>query len=109
MPAATSTSRAHGASSTNNGKDCALVSARRNLYALCRPNPPKTLARNVQTSERRRTSMTDEEVKEFENANNQTHWNELCDKIKAKYGGYPANFYRLIVLSGLATRVQAKW
>jgi hypothetical protein len=41
--------------------------------------------------------MTDDEVKEFENATSEAHWNELCDKIKSKYGGYPSNWFAKIV------------
>jgi hypothetical protein len=53
--------------------------------------------------------MTDDEVAEFENATSEAHWNDLCDKIKSKYGGYPTNWYARIMLGGVAARAQSRW
>lgn len=53
--------------------------------------------------------MTEEEIKQFENSTNEQHWNQLCDAIKRKYGGYPQNWYASIILSGVAARAKAKW
>ncbi len=36
-------------------------------------------------------------------------WNANCDKVKSANGGYPAFWYSLIMLSGLAATTQANW
>jgi hypothetical protein len=50
-----------------------------------------------------------EVVKLMESSESEEQWNDNCDNVKAACNGYPAFWYKAIILSGLATRTAAKW
>ena len=53
--------------------------------------------------------MTDEQVDWFKNAPTEAAWNEACDRVKKIHGGYPADWYPRIIMSGIAARAQARF
>lgn len=54
--------------------------------------------------------MTEKEVLELmESSRHGKEWNANCDKVKAAFGGYPDFWFRLILASGVATRIVATW
>lgn len=55
--------------------------------------------------------MTEQEgILLMSSSRNAGEWNKHCDIVKAAHNGaYPGWWYRSIVLSGLAARVQESW
>lgn len=53
--------------------------------------------------------ITNEELAALEATKNETEWNNTCDAIKAAHGGYPADWWPKVMMSGLAARVAQKW
>jgi hypothetical protein len=42
-------------------------------------------------------------------ATSESDWNDKCDQVKTACNGYPSFWYSAIILSGLASKVQANW
>ena len=53
--------------------------------------------------------MTEEELVELSQTKSEKSWGALCDKVKAKYGGYPNDWYAKVIRSGLLLRVSKNW
>lgn len=50
--------------------------------------------------------MTEEEVVSLmESSKTESEWNENCDEVKKRCGGYPSFWFQAIVMSGLMRRV----
>lgn len=45
--------------------------------------------------------MTDDEVQMMKSSRTEEQWNENCDAVKKAHGGYPADWYKKIVMSGV--------
>lgn len=45
----------------------------------------------------------------MESSKSSKEWNANADKVKAACGGYPDFWFGAIVMSGLASRVEANW
>jgi len=45
----------------------------------------------------------------MKSSKSEKEWNDNCDKVKAANGDYPGSWFRVIMLSGLANDVMAKW
>jgi len=52
--------------------------------------------------------MTEELLNRLRNTKSEREWSALCDEIKAN-GGYPADWYARVILSGLAHTAQQNW
>lgn len=55
------------------------------------------------------TSITPEWIEKFRSAKNEVEWNRLCDSLKAEYGGYPRDWYPMVIASGVMMEAQARW
>lgn len=53
--------------------------------------------------------MTNEEVQQFRETKTEDEWNDLCDTIKHRYGGYPADWFQKIVISGVMAEAKLNW
>jgi len=54
--------------------------------------------------------MTQQQVIDLMNsATSESDWNDKCDQVKDACQGYPSFWYSSTILSGLASKVQAKW
>ncbi|MGL5059077.1 MAG: hypothetical protein ACRC62_03765 [Microcoleus sp.] len=54
--------------------------------------------------------LTPEEIRGLELARSEEEWEDICDEvIKARGGEYPADWYKKVILSGLAHRVSCFW
>jgi hypothetical protein len=54
--------------------------------------------------------MTQQQVIDLmSSATSERDWNDKCDQVKAAFNGYPSFWYSAIILSGLASKVQANW
>lgn len=54
--------------------------------------------------------MTKEEVvKLMSSSQTEQEWNNNCDLVKKKCGGYPAFWYETIVMGGILRRTAARW
>ncbi|TXI90546.1 MAG: hypothetical protein E6Q36_01285 [Chryseobacterium sp.] len=45
----------------------------------------------------------------METSKSEQEWNDNCDKVKSHFGGYPSWWFQTIVLSGVLSRIAAKW
>lgn len=52
--------------------------------------------------------MTEELLDKLRNTKSESEWNALCDEIK-KNGGYPADWFAKVVLSGLMHKTSQNW
>ena len=52
--------------------------------------------------------MTEELLNRLRNTRSEREWGAICDEIK-KNGGYPADWYAKVVLSGLMHRTSQSW
>jgi|GEM_PF-4989894 len=43
------------------------------------------------------------------NSDSEDNWNDRCDVVKDRFGGYPSFWYPEIVLSGVMSRTSRKW
>lgn len=54
--------------------------------------------------------MDEQEVVELmKSSRSEAEWNRNADKVKASCDGYPSFWYTAIVMSGVASQVQATW
>lgn len=54
--------------------------------------------------------MTREEVIALmESSQSEQEWNDNCDKVKKACSGYPDFWYPAVILSGLLSKVAARW
>lgn len=54
--------------------------------------------------------MTQQQVIDLmSSATSEADWNDKCDQVKEACDGYPSFWFGAIILSGLASRVMAKW
>jgi hypothetical protein len=54
--------------------------------------------------------MTQQQVVDLmSSATSESDWNDKCDQVKDSCNGYPSFWYSAIILSGLASKVQANW
>lgn len=54
--------------------------------------------------------MTETEVGELmSSAVSEDDWNQKSVEVKRRCGGYPSFWYPLVIASGLASRIAAKW
>lgn len=54
--------------------------------------------------------MTQNEVVELmKSSKSEQEWNDNCDEVKKKCGGYPEFWYGAIVISGVINEVNAKY
>lgn len=53
--------------------------------------------------------MTDKNLNDLKNSKNESEWNAVCDSIKREHGGYPADWFPKVVLSGLMAQVSMGW
>lgn len=53
--------------------------------------------------------MSEDEIEMMRSSKDEEEWNANCDKVKAAHGGYPADWYEAIVLSGFLRETSAKW
>lgn len=54
--------------------------------------------------------MTEQEVVDLmESSQTEQEWNNNATKVKQACGGYPAFWFKAIVLSGLINRVAQRW
>lgn len=54
-------------------------------------------------------NMSAEEIAQFEATTSEAEWNDLCDQLKKKHGGYPADWFLQMMLSGRANRIASSW
>ena len=45
----------------------------------------------------------------MKSSKSEVEWNSNCDKVKVACDGYPPDWYKEIILSGLATEVTARF
>jgi len=54
--------------------------------------------------------LTGIELDSLAKSGSEAEWNACCDRIKSVRGGeYPRDWFRKVVMSGLAARVSASW
>ena len=54
--------------------------------------------------------MTEQQVVDLmSSATSEDDWNNKCDQVKKACNGYPDFWFPLIIVSGLAHRIQATW
>jgi hypothetical protein len=54
--------------------------------------------------------MTEKQVLDLmESATSEQDWNDKCDQVQKACHGYPDFWFPLIIVSGLAAKVQATW
>lgn len=52
--------------------------------------------------------MTEELLNRLRNTKSEQEWNSICDEVK-RNGGYPADWFAKVILSGLASKAQKSW
>lgn len=54
--------------------------------------------------------ITQDELKKLKSSKTMEEWDATCDAIKAARGGqYPPDWFRKVMMSGLAASVQESW
>ena len=49
--------------------------------------------------------LTENELMQLTNAESETEWNGICDRVKAARGGqYPPDWYQKVIATGLVNR-----
>ncbi len=50
--------------------------------------------------------LTENELMQLTNAESETEWNGICDRVKAARGGqYPPDWYQKVIATGLVNRI----
>ena len=55
------------------------------------------------------SNITETELNTLRSSKNEDEWNAACDAIKKNHGGYPADWWPKVKLSGLMDSVAANW
>lgn len=66
-------------------------------------------ATQTQRKPSERIMMTSKNLNDLKNTKNESEWNAVCDLIKREHGGYPADWYEKVILSGLMAQVSMGW
>lgn len=45
----------------------------------------------------------------MESSQSEAEWNANCDKVKAHFGGYPNDWFKKIIVSGLLGKIAKRW
>ena len=54
--------------------------------------------------------MTDQELRnKMMQSNSEQEWDKNCDEVRHQCGGYPPNWYRVIVLGKVHSQCAKKW
>lgn len=54
------------------------------------------------------STITQEELSRLATTVNASEWNAICDAVKKAHGGYPDDWYKRVVLSGLARAAELR-
>jgi hypothetical protein len=53
--------------------------------------------------------LTAKNMKDLSATTSEKEWDAVCDQIKIEHGGYPSDWFVVVMLSGFASRVRSKW